>query len=86
MMLPAISFNGAATFDGANNIGKLPAKPFEIPKAAVKINAGSSPEIVGFFLGATHSKRSGMRRARSDDMRVSCLRDHAYGTAASIFP
>jgi hypothetical protein len=85
-MLPAISFNGAETFDGANNMGKLPAKPLERPKAAVKMNAGSSPDIVGFFLGATQSNRSGMRRARNDDISVSCLRDHAYGTAANIFP
>lgn len=77
MMFPAISFNGAETFDGASSIGKLPARPLDNPKAAVKMKAGSSPEIVGFFRGATQSSKSGISKARSEDIRVSCLRDHA---------
>ena len=86
MMFPVISLEGAATFEGASNIGKLPASPLETPKAAVKKKAGSSPEIVGFFLGATHNRSKGINKARSVDIRISCRRDHEYGTAAKIFP
>lgn len=86
MMLPAISFKGAATFNGANSIGRLPARPFDTPKAAVKKKAGNSPEIVGFLRGATQSRSSGMRTARRQDITISCRRDQAYGTAARIFP
>lgn len=86
MMFPVISLSGAATFNGANNIGRLPARPFVTPKTAVKKKAGNSPEIVGFRRGATQSSRSGINNARNDDIKISCLRDHVYGTAANTFP
>jgi hypothetical protein len=77
MILPLSSFKGAETFCGANNMGRLPATPFEIPKAIVKMNAGSSPPIVGFLRGATHRRRRGIRNARNVDIKISCLRDQA---------
>lgn len=77
IIFPVISFCGAATFNGAKSIGKLPARPFDTPKAAVKTKAGNSPEMVGFLRGATQSRSSGISRARSDDMRMSCRLDHA---------
>lgn len=86
IMFPAISFKGAETFDGASSIGKLPASPLETPSAAVKKNAGNSPETVGFLRGATHKSRSGISKARKVDMRTSCRLDQAYGTAAKTFP
>jgi hypothetical protein len=86
MMFPVISFKGAATFKGASSIGRLPARPFDTPRAAVKMKAGSSPEIVGFFRGATQRRSRGIKRARSVDMRISCRRDQVYGTAARTFP
>lgn len=46
-VVPVASFNVAGTFDGANIIGNEPAKPFVMPKAAVKMNAGVSPLMVG---------------------------------------
>lgn len=41
------SFNVPGTLDGANIIGSEPAKPFVMPNAAVKMNAGVSPAIIG---------------------------------------
>lgn len=46
-VLPVASFNVAGTLDGANIIGNEPAKPFVTPNAAVKMNAGVSPLMVG---------------------------------------
>lgn len=45
--MPVASFKVAGTFDGAYIIGNEPAKPFVIPRAVVKINAGVSPAITG---------------------------------------
>lgn len=41
------SFNVAGTLVPANIIGNEPAKPFVMPNAEVKMNAGVSPEIIG---------------------------------------
>lgn len=46
-IVPVASFNVAGTLDGANIIGNEPAKPFVMPNAAVKMNAGVSPLMVG---------------------------------------
>lgn len=43
IMFPVASFKVAGTFDGANIMGSEPARPFVMPSAAVKINAGVSP-------------------------------------------
>lgn len=47
IMLPVTSFSVADTLSGASIIGKLPAKPLVIPRAAVKMNADASPAITG---------------------------------------
>lgn len=47
IMLPVTSLSVAETLSGANIIGKLPAKPLVIPRAAVKTKADASPAITG---------------------------------------
>lgn len=71
IMFPVASLSVAGTFDGANIIGKLPAKPFVIPSAAVKMNAGVSPAIIGCDLGAQHSSRSGTNEIRIVDSKIN---------------
>lgn len=47
IILPVTSFSVAGTLAGASIIGKLPAKPFVMPSAAVNTNAADSPAITG---------------------------------------
>lgn len=82
IMFPVASLSVAGTLDGANIIGRLPAKPFVIPNAAVNMNAGVSPAIIGCDLGAQHSNSSGISEIRIVDNKINCRRDHAYGTDA----
>lgn len=86
MIFPVISFKGVETFWDAIIIGKLPASPLDTPRAVVKINAGSSPPIVGFLRGATHSNNRGINSARSVDIKTNCRLDQEYRTAAKSFP
>lgn len=67
-------------------MGRLPDNPFVIPNAAVKMNAGTSPAIMGWFLGAQHNNSRGIKRARNDDIKTSWRRLQEYGTAANILP
>ena len=86
IIVPDISFKGVETFSDDIIIGNDPAKPLDKPSAVVKINAVSSPPIVGFFRGATQSSKSGINSARSVDIKTNCRRDHEYRTAANSFP
>lgn len=85
-MLPVTSFNVAGTLAGANIIGKLPAKPFVIPNAALNINAGVSPAIIGCDRGAQHSNNKGTNAIRIVDNKINCRRDHVYGNEAITLP
>lgn len=71
IIFPVASLSVAGTLDGANIIGKLPAKPFVMPKAAVKINAGVSPLMIGCDLGAQHSNNNGTREIRIVDSKIN---------------
>lgn len=82
IMLPVASLSVAGTLDGANIMGKLPARPFVMPSAAVKMNAGVSPPMTGAARGAQQSNSSGTSAIRIVDSRISWRRDHAYGTEA----
>lgn len=70
-MLPVASLSVAGTLDGANIMGKLPAKPFVMPRAAVKMNAGVSPPMTGPARGAQHSNSNGTKAIRIVDNRIS---------------
>lgn len=71
IILPVASFSVAGTFAGANIIGNDPASPFVIPSAAVNINAGVSPEIMGCDLGAQHNKSNGTNAIRIVDSSIN---------------
>lgn len=86
IMLPVTSFNVAGTLAGANIIGKLPAKPFVMPRAALNMNAGVSPAITGCARGAQQSNSSGTNAILIVDSRINCRRDHVYGNEATSLP
>lgn len=85
-MLPVTSFNVAGTFAGANIIGKLPAKPLVMPNAALNMNAGVSPAIIGWDRGAQQSNNNGTNAIRIVDNRINCRRDQVYGNEAITLP
>lgn len=70
-MFPVASLSVAGTFDGANIIGKLPAKPFVMPSAAVKMKAGVSPLMIGCDRGVQHSNSNGISEIRIVDNRIN---------------
>lgn len=84
IIFPAASLSVAGTFAGANIIGRLPAKPLVIPKAAVKMNAGVSPAIIGCERGAQHNNSNGTSAIRIVDSKMSWRRDQGYGNDAII--
>lgn len=49
-MFPANSFRAPSTFNGANSIGKLPARPLVIPKNAVCNNHSESQFLLRIFI------------------------------------
>lgn len=71
IIFPVASFSVAGTLDGANIIGNEPASPFVTPNAAVNINAGVSPAIIGCALGVQHSNSIGIIAMRIVDMRIN---------------
>lgn len=71
IIFPVASFNVAGTLDGANIIGNEPANPFVIPRAAVNINAGVSPAIIGCDLGVQHNNNNGIIDMRIVDSRIN---------------
>lgn len=82
IMLPVASFSVAGTFDGANIIGRDPAKPFVMPNAAVNMKAGVSPAMIGWDLGAQHNNSNGINAIRIVDNKINWRLDQAYGTDA----
>lgn len=52
-------------------MGRLPAKPFVIPRAAVNINAGVSPFMIGSERGVQHIKSNGIKAMRIVDKRIN---------------
>lgn len=86
IMLPVTSFSVAGTLAGASIIGKLPAKPFVTPSAALNTNADASPAITGCARGAQHSNSNGISPVRIPDKSISCRRVQLYGTMAIILP
>lgn len=69
--MPVTSFIDAETFDGANIMGNEPARPFVMPNAAVKMNAGVSSAIIGCFRGAQHIKSNGTNAIRNNDSKIN---------------
>lgn len=71
IILPVASFKVAGTFDGANIMGKEPAKPLVMPNAAVKMKAGVSPAMTGPDRGAQHSNSRGINAMRIVDSKIN---------------
>lgn len=64
IILPVASFRVGGTLHGANIIDNEAARPFVVPNAAVKMNAGVSPEITGWALGVQHNNSSTTKNER----------------------